>query len=118
MNFLTENNIKQYEDLIGQIDTLILDSEQTAGSLKQVEKKLSDMAVLIKNISTYQKTRDIHRGYIKAKDKEMYRHKHESSLILYEAAAKVLKESGITKLPDMAALKTEYAELQAQKEAL
>ena len=48
----------------------------------------------------------------------MYRHKHESSLILYEAAAKVLKESGITKRPYLAALKTEYAELQAQKEVL
>ena len=40
----------------------------------QAEKKLSDMAVLIKNISTYQKTKDIHRGYIKAKDKEAYTH--------------------------------------------
>ena len=118
MNFLTENNIKQYEDLISRIDEIVLDSEQTATNLKQAEKKLSDMAVLIKNISTYQKTRDIHRGYIKAKDKEMHRHKHESSLILYEAAAKVLKESCITKLPDMAALKTDYAELQAQKETL
>ena len=47
MNFLTENNIKQYENLIEKIDGLILNSEQTAGSLKQVEKKLSDMAVLI-----------------------------------------------------------------------
>lgn len=41
MNFLTENNIKQYEDLIEKIDGLILDSEQTADSLKQAEKKLS-----------------------------------------------------------------------------
>ena len=47
MNFLTENNIKQYENLIEKIDGLILNSEQTAGSLKQAEKKLSDMAVLI-----------------------------------------------------------------------
>lgn len=118
MNFLTENNIRQYEDLIRRIDELILNSEQTADSLKQAEKKLSDMAVLIKNISTYQKTKDIYRGYIKAKDKDAYRRKHESSLILYETAAKVLKESCITKLPDMAALKTDYAELQAQKETL
>ena len=47
MNFLTENNILQYEDLIKKIDEIILDSEQTADSLKQAEKKLSDMAVLI-----------------------------------------------------------------------
>ena len=118
MNFLTENNIKQYEDLISRIDEIVLDSEQTATNLKQAEKKLSDMAVLIKNISTYQKTKDIYRGYIKAKNKEAYKHKHESSLILYEAATKALKDAGIKKLPDMAALKTDYAELQAQKETL
>lgn len=61
MNFLTENNIRQYEDLISRIDELILDNEQTADSIKQAEKKLSDMAVIIKNISTYQKK---DKGYL------------------------------------------------------
>jgi hypothetical protein len=118
MNFLTENNILQYEYLIKKIDEFILDSEQTADSLKQVEKKLSDMAVLIKNISTYQKTKDIHRGYIKAKDKEAYRRKYESSLILYEASGKALKDAGIKKLPELAALQKEYTALQKKKEAI
>ena len=118
MNFLTENNIKQYEDLIKKIDGLILDSEQTADSLKQAEKKLSDMAVLIKNISTYQKTKDIYRGYIKAKNKEAYKHKHESSLILYEAATKALKDAGIKTLPNITALQKEYSALQKHKEVL
>ena len=118
MNFLTENNILQYEELIKKIDEIILDSEQTADSLKQNEKKLSDMAVLIKNISTYQKTKDIHRGYIKAKDKEAYRRKYESSLILYEASGKALKDAGIKKLPELAALQKEYTALQKKKEAI
>lgn len=118
MNFLTENNILQYEYLIKKIDEIILDSEQTADSLKQVEKKLSDMAVLIKNISPYQKTKDIHRGYIKAKDKEAYRRKYESSLILYEASGKALKDAGIKKLPELAALQKEYTALQKKKEAI
>ena len=118
MNFLTENNILQYEYLIKKIDEIILDSEQTADSLKQVEKKLSDMAVLIKNISTYQKTKDIYRGYIKAKDKEAYRRKYESSLILYEASGKALKDAGIKKLPELAALQKEYTALQKKKEAI
>lgn len=113
MNFLTENNILQYEDLIKKIDGLILDSEQTADSLKQVEKKLSDMAVLIKNISTYQKTKDIHRGYIKAKDKEAYRSKHESILILYEDE---VKNARLTKLPDLTTLQKEYSALQKKKD--
>ena len=118
MNFLTENNILQYEALIKKIDEIILDSEQMADSLKQAEKKLSDMAVLIKNISTYQKTKDIHRGYIKAKNKEAYRRKYESNLILYEASGKALKDAGIKKLPELAALQKEYATLQKKKEAI
>ena len=76
------------------------------------------MAVLIKNISTYQKTKDIYRGYIKAKNKEAYRNEHESSLILYEASGKVLKDAGIKKLPELAALQKEYAALQKEKEAI
>ena len=118
MNFLTENNIMQYEDLITRIDEMVLDSEQTADSLKQAEKKLFDMAVMIKHLSTYQKTKNVYRGYIKAKDKEAYRKKHESNLILYEAAAKALKKAGITKLPDLSALQKEYTSLQKKKETL
>ena len=118
MNFLTENNILQYEYLIKKIDEIILDSEQTADSLKQVEKKLSDMAVLIKNISNNKMTKNIHRGYIKAKDKEAYRRKYESSLILYEASGKALKDAGIKKLPELAALQKEYTALQKKKEAI
>ena len=118
MNFLTENNIMQYEDLITRIDEMVFDSEQTADSLKQAEKKLSDMAVMIKHLSTYQKTKVVYRGYIKAKDKEAYRKKHESSLILYEASKKALKNLGITKLPDLSALQKEYTSLQKQKENL
>jgi len=118
MNFLMENNIKQYEDLIEKIDGLILDSEQTADSLKQAKKKLADMVVLIKNISTYQKTKDIHRGYIKAKDKDAYRRKHESGLILYEASGKALKDAGIKKLPKLTDLQKEYAALQKKKDAI
>ena len=118
MNFLTENNIRQYEDLISRIDEIVLDSEQTATNLKQAEKKLSDMAVLIKNISTYQKTKDIYRGYIKAKDKDAYRRKYESSLILYEASGKALKDAGIKKLPKLTDLQKEYAALQKKKDAI
>ena len=38
--------------------------------------------------------------------------------ILYEAAAKALKEAGVTKLPNLYALKTEYKKLDAERERL
>ena len=46
--------------------------------------------------------------YQRAADKKQFRRKHEGTLILYEAAAKALKEQGFQKLPDLYALKAEY----------
>ena len=86
--------------------------------MKEVEKHLTDMTLLIKNITTYQKTKPAYATYRKAKDKEKYRAAHESDIILYEAAAKAIKAAGISKLPSFAALQSEYAALQEQKEAL
>lgn len=118
MNFLTEHKIKQYADLTAKIAEIQTESEQAADALKSVEKRLADMAVLMKNVSTYQKTKPVYDAYRKAKNKEKYRAGQERAIILHEAAAKSLKAAGVTKLPNLAALQAEYETLQAQKEAL
>ncbi len=119
MNFLTENRIEQYADLTAKIAEIVAENEQAADALKTVETRLADMAVLIKNITTYQKTKPAYDAYRKAKNKEKYRAEHESNIILYEAVAKALRAAQIGgKLPNVAALQTEYAKLQEQKEAL
>ena len=76
------------------------------------------MAVLIKNVSTFQKTKPAYDTYRKARNKDRYRAAHEGTVILHEAAAKALKAAGISKLPNLAALQAEYEKLQEQKEAL
>ena len=118
MNFLTEHQIEQYADLVSRIEEITAENEKTADALKSVEKRLADMAVLMKHVTTYQKTKPVYEAYRRAKDKDAYRAKNESSLILHEAAAKTLKASGVTKLPNLAAMQEEYGKLQAQKEAL
>ena len=118
MNFLTEHKIEQYADLTAKIAEIQSESEQAADALKSAEKRLADMAVLIKNVSTYQKTKPAYDAYRKAKNKEKYRSGQERAIILHEAAAKSLKAAGVTKLPNLAALQAEYETLQAQKEAL
>lgn len=119
LNFLTENHIEQYTDLVSRIAEVTAANEQTANTLKNVEKQLSDMALLIKNITTYQKTKPVYDAYRKAKNTEQYHAAHEGSIILHETAAKTLKAAQIGgKLPNVAALQAEYAELQEQKEAL
>lgn len=51
-------------------------------------------------------------------NREKYRAGQEQAIILHEAAVRSLKAAGIAKLPNLAALQSEYEALQAQKEAL
>ena len=118
LNFLTEHQISQYGELTAKIAEIQTESEQAAESLKSAEKRLADMAVLIKNVSTFQKTKPVYDAYRKARNKESYRAAHERGIILHEAAAKALKAAGVSKLPDVTALQAEYEKLQEQKEAL
>lgn len=69
------------------------------------------MAVLIKNVTTCQKTKPTYDTYRKAKNKDRYRADHERAIILHEAVAKALQTAGIKKLPNL-------TPLQAQKETL
>ncbi|UOX61204.1 relaxase/mobilization nuclease domain-containing protein [Sellimonas intestinalis] len=118
LNFLTEHQISQYGELTARIAEIQTESEQAAENLKNAEKRLADMAVLIKNVSTFQKTKPVYDAYRKARNKESYRAAHERGIILHEAAAKALKAAGVSKLPDITALQAEYEKLQEQKEAL
>ena len=88
MNFLTEHKIEQYADLTAKIAEIQTESEQAADALKSVEKRLADMAVLMKNVSTYQKTKPVYDAYRKARNREKYRAGQEQAIILHEAAAR------------------------------
>ena len=80
LNFLTENRIDSYAELSAKIAEVNAANEQAAGALKGVERRLADMAVLIKNVSTYQKTKPVYDAYRRAKDKAAYRAANESSM--------------------------------------
>ena len=118
INFLTEHGIEQYAELESKVAEINAANDEATASLKDVEHRLGNMAVLIKNLTTYKQLRPVVLEYRKAKDKAAFRREHESQLILYEAAAKAIKDAGITRLPDLAALKAEYRELDKQKARL
>ena len=63
MNFITEHKIEQYTDLTAKIAEIQTESEQAADALKSAEKRLADMAVLIKNVSTFQKTKPAYDAF-------------------------------------------------------
>jgi len=120
INFLTENKLLQYRDLEAKTAEVAAAFDSTADTLKAAEKRLADMAGLMKNISNYQQTKPIIDGMKTAKHKDAYRREHESAFILHEAAARALKahagDGG--KLPNPVTLQAEYTRLTEKKNVL
>ena len=118
LNFLTEREIDSYPDLENRVAEITAASTEAAAALKAAEHRLAEMAVLIKDVTTCKELRPLVQEYQRAADKKQFRRKHEGTLILYEAAAKALKEQGFQKLPDLYTLKAEYKQLAEQKDQL
>ena len=118
LNFLTEHQIESYEGLESRLDEISTANDEAAAALKAVERRLGEMALLIKNLSAYKQLRPVALELRNAKDKAAFRRQHESQLILYEAAAKALKETGVKNFPNLYALKAEYKKLDGERERL
>ena len=118
LNFLTENKIEYYSDLENKIADLSAVFTETQEAVKEVEKRMSDLSLLIKHTTTYKRLKPLYDEYKRSPDKEKYLRGHESEIILFEAAAKALKCMQVKKLPELAALRKEYDGLNDRKAAL
>ena len=114
LNFITEHQIDSYEGLESRLAEI--SAAKRRGGLRP-ERRRRDLGICAadKNLSAYKQLRPVALELRNAKDKAAFRRQHESQLILYEAAAKALKEAGVTKLPNLYALKTEYKKLDAER---
>ena len=118
MNFLTEHGIGSYEELAERCDAVAAASIRTRESLRDVEQQITDLALLGKQIDTYRKLKPVYDRYKASKDKEKFMRGFESELILFEAAAREIKKTGLTKLPSAEKLKAELDGLADHKTAL
>ncbi len=118
LNFITEHQIDSYEGLESRMAEISAANDAAASALKDTECRLGDIALQIKNLSAYKQLRPVALELRNAKDKAAFRRQHESQLILYEAAAKALKEAGVKKFHNLYALKAEYKKLDGERERL
>ena len=118
MNFLTEHGIGSYEELVERCDAVAAASIRIRESLRDTEQRITNLALLGKQIDTYRKLKPIYDRYKASKDKEKFQRGFESEIILFETAAREIKKAGLTKLPSAEKLKAELNELTARKTAL
>lgn len=99
MNFLTEHGIGSYEELVERCDAVAAASIRTRESLRDTEQRITNLALIGKQIDTYRKLKPIYDRYKASKDKEKFLRGFESEIILFETAAREIKKAGLTKLP-------------------
>ena len=117
-NFLTENKIEYYSDLEQKIADIMTAHDAAAKAVREVEQNMGQLSLLLKHTTTYRKLKPLYEQYRKSSDKEKYLRGHESEIILFETAAKALKQMGVSKLPDPVKLKQDYTALSEKKNKL
>ena len=118
MNFLTEHGIGSYEELESKVDAVSERRDTAHTEIKQIEDRAAELSLVMKHAATYRQLKPIYDRYRKSNDKEKFLRGHESEIILFEAAARELKRLGTVPLPTTESMKTELANLNAEKERL
>ena len=119
LNYLTENNLLQYDDLEKKVEDVHSSYDRTGKELKGVEARLREVQPLIKNISNYQRLKPVYDAFQKAKDKPGFKAKHEAELVIFDAArSTLLAIQGDEKLPSLKTLQAEQAQLFEEQERL
>ena len=119
LNYLTENNLLQYDDLEKKVEDVHISYDRTGKELKGVETRLREVQPLIKNISNYQRLKPVYDAFQKAKDKPGFKAKHEAELVIFEAArSTLLAMQGDEKLPSLKTLQAQQQRLLDEQQRL
>ena len=118
VNFITEHGIGSYEELESKLASLTDTRDKALAAIKETESRIADLSLIGKYAATYRKYKPIYDKYKRSPDKEKFLRGHESTIILFEAAARELKRLNAVPLPSTDRINTELAELTARKEKL
>jgi len=106
--FLQENGIGTLEELEQLLSSTQSDFDEKRISLKNTEDRLKTVNLLIKYSGQYLAHKQVYGQYLKSQNKKQFRAKHETEILLYEAARKELKllNNG-EKIPSLKQLRSE-----------
>ena len=115
INYLTENNLLNYEELKIKAEGITEEFSTISDSIKSAEKRMTEISILQKNIAQFAKTKAVYEDYKKSGYSSKFKEEHITEILLHQAAKDHFKSLNLKKLPKMADLKTEYATLLTEK---
>jgi len=116
--FLEENNITEMGILQESAQKSKDDFNDLQTRIQTADTRMKEITVLQKHIGAYIKTKDVYAEYKKSGYSKKFFAKHENQINACKAAKDHFNKLGLSKLPTIKALQTEYATLSAEKKKL
>ena len=121
--YLKENGIDSYDELVQKSAAVASDYNVKSKQIREIETRQKEIAELQKQIGHYGKTREVYKLYRnqktqKDRDDFFYAGDNATDIFLHRAAKNYFDSLGLKKLPSIATLKTEWATLNFENNAL
>ena len=115
LNYLSENNLMNIEDLTAKTDAAIARVHELQVTIRETEKRMAELHALKEHIINYVKTREVYAAYRMAGDSKKFVAEHEQEIRLHQAAKKAFSALGTQKIPKVKEIQAEYDALREKK---
>ena len=118
INFLTENNITDYETLIKKTKAATDRYHELSRQIKDLEKRMSEITELKKHIINYAKTKEIYIAYRESGYSGRFYDANTEDILLHQSAKQAFSLLSAKQIPSMKNLQLEYQECSSAKKSL
>ncbi len=115
LNYLSENNLMNIEDLTAKTDAAIARVHELQVTIRETEKRMAELHALKGHIINYVKTREVYAAYRMAGYSKKFVAEHEQEIKLHQAAKEAFSALGTQKIPKVKEIQAEYDELKEKK---
>ena len=107
INFLTENNITDYESLVEKTKAVTDRYYELSQQIKNLEKRMAEIEELKKHIIHYSKTKEVYTAYRKSCYSVNFYETNAEDLLLHQSAKQAFNMVGRDRIPTIQTLKQE-----------
>ena len=118
INFLTENNITDYETLVVKTKAATDRYHELSQQIKDLEKRMAEITELKKHIINYAKTKEVYGAYRQSGFSAKYYESNLENIMLHQSAKRAFDSISSDKIPSLRELQLEIQECWTIKKSL
>ncbi len=114
-NYLSENNLLNYEDFQQHISDVENSISATEQQIQEISAELTTQKVIQKHCDSYRLCRKVIEDCKSAKNPKAYRTKHQAEYLLHDSLKKELQDLDVTKIPSSNKIQKRIENLESEQ---